>query len=106
MSPFLSKIFDVPQRVNVRCEIGFGGRNFIRHSCPTENGVFSSPYIFKKNKKFYLVGIHHSGNGRREEKFYNNHNGSATCLLSAAFCKDYEKACGKPCLTLEKVLSI
>ncbi len=100
------RIFHTPQRVNVRCEIGGSSNYFITNSCPSEKGVSSSPYIFKKNNKFYLVGIHQSGSGRRENYFSSNQDGGTNFLRSAAFCEDYKKACGKPCVTLKKVLAI
>ncbi len=102
----LAKIFNVPQKVNVPCEIGGGYDYSVTNSCPSENGVSSSPYIFKKNNKFYLVGIHNSGSGERKKVFSNNHRGDTNFLRSAAFCEDYKKACGKPCVTLTSLLSI
>ncbi len=100
------RIFHTPQRVNERCEIGGSYSYSITNSCPSEPGVSGSPYIFKKNNKFYLVGIHKSGSGKRENFFSNNHRGGTMLVRSAAFCEDYEKACGKPCVTLKKVLAI
>ncbi len=102
----LGRIFNIPQRVNERCEIGGGYSYSITNSCPSEKGVSASPYIFKKNNKFYLVGIHKSGSGKRENYFFSSQDGGTNFLQSTAFCEDYKKACGKPCVTLKKVLAI
>lgn len=108
----IAQIYKKPQKVNVACKLAKTvthqftlHQNQTIHDCPTESTVSGSPMITIINNKPYISGIHAFGNKDNVlRKFNNGKDSGAIFINSSKFCGDYEKVCGRPCVTLDEAL--
>lgn len=101
----LKRVYDVPQRVNRRCSLSEvrGFPDFISTDCPSEDSVSGSSYIARVNGQAYYVGLHTWGAERLSPSADSNKVQPNGFLKSEAFCQDYEKVCGQPCVDYESI---
>ena len=95
-----------PQKVRDRCELAKARDDFgkVYHNCPTEKGTSGSAYASYIGEKQYLIGITAEGRSSVIDSSEGFGWGS-DFLKSDQFCKDYQKACGQPCVDLDATLS-
>jgi len=97
--------YQTPYKVDQACEMIDPGNVDIMHTtCPTEDGVSGSPYVYEGENKNYLVGLHAFGSEAYFDSYETRDQGANGLIQSEHFCDDFQSMCGEPCAVIDEVL--